>query len=346
MGAPTVYYYDDPGAPVISNGQDGFYQILRACLIDGYGSKPAAGWSVVHDDWAASGHASFTNAAGSGVLGLVRATTTDYPPFMYVAQAMIDAQTAVNARSGRIAIADITAFSEGSTQYTQRPWTYRAYAEYWCVIANENFALFFCSNSLSRLFSVDPYDGELRTNFSVGFGSARSLRGLGSVSSAEVGNFIIVGGVYSSVFSESNGSYRGYWDENNQTYIRAHTILVGADSNFFSGSSFVYLTPLLAKLNTNDAFGEGADSVVELQLQELILVVSSSTARYGVQLCGLPMIRGSNFLSSGGVGWDIVSRFGAVSLKDIVVVAGKPHLTAPVRGGLPVFISLDASDWS
>ena len=33
--APTIYRYDDVGAPVITDGRDRLYQILKACLIDG-----------------------------------------------------------------------------------------------------------------------------------------------------------------------------------------------------------------------------------------------------------------------------------------------------------------------
>ena len=53
---PTVYHRDDAGAPALSYGAAsglGFAAlktILKACLVSGYGSKPAAGWELIAED--------------------------------------------------------------------------------------------------------------------------------------------------------------------------------------------------------------------------------------------------------------------------------------------------------
>ena len=44
--AVTVYRWDDPGAPVLSNPSAGsLIGVLDACLVNGYGTKSAAGWT-------------------------------------------------------------------------------------------------------------------------------------------------------------------------------------------------------------------------------------------------------------------------------------------------------------
>lgn len=45
MGAPIVYRWDDANAPVARAESTSFVEILTACLVDGYGEKPAAGWT-------------------------------------------------------------------------------------------------------------------------------------------------------------------------------------------------------------------------------------------------------------------------------------------------------------
>ena len=77
MGAvPTVYRWDDDGAPAnpaSSNGYDRSAvvgQALKACLVDGYGSKAAAGWAAYDVVWptgSSDGHIVFENASMSGV---------------------------------------------------------------------------------------------------------------------------------------------------------------------------------------------------------------------------------------------------------------------------------------
>ncbi len=45
MAAPTVYRWDDAEAPVARGERDSMVEILTACLVNGYGTKPAAGWT-------------------------------------------------------------------------------------------------------------------------------------------------------------------------------------------------------------------------------------------------------------------------------------------------------------
>jgi len=48
--ATTVYSSTDAGAPVLDKAQGTMINVLKGCLVNGYGTKPAAGWSVTLDD--------------------------------------------------------------------------------------------------------------------------------------------------------------------------------------------------------------------------------------------------------------------------------------------------------
>ena len=45
MASPVVYRWDDANAPVARGGRTSLIEILTACLVDGYGDKPGAGWT-------------------------------------------------------------------------------------------------------------------------------------------------------------------------------------------------------------------------------------------------------------------------------------------------------------
>ena len=46
MGTPTIYHSGDTGAPVLNGTAGSLVAVLKACLVDGYGSKAAAGWTM------------------------------------------------------------------------------------------------------------------------------------------------------------------------------------------------------------------------------------------------------------------------------------------------------------
>lgn len=48
--AVTVYRWDDPGAPQLTGIKPSeFLTVFKKCLVEGYGEKPAAGWSIVEE---------------------------------------------------------------------------------------------------------------------------------------------------------------------------------------------------------------------------------------------------------------------------------------------------------
>ncbi|MCS6114458.1 hypothetical protein [Shewanella baltica] len=105
MGLPvTVYRWDDAGAPVISSSgkPSEMINVLKKCLVDGYGTKSPLGWSVAFED-AVSFKIAFRNSTtqGGGGYFSIRSTTgadtANGVMKMQSAQAMTDIDTFVKA---------------------------------------------------------------------------------------------------------------------------------------------------------------------------------------------------------------------------------------------------------
>lgn len=62
--AVTVYRWDDPGAPQLTQTHGSAVDVLKKCLIDGYGTKSAAGW-VLEDISADNNNMIFSPASRS-----------------------------------------------------------------------------------------------------------------------------------------------------------------------------------------------------------------------------------------------------------------------------------------
>lgn len=96
----NVYSSLDTGAPVLSGTRllDNLRTVLLAALVNGYGGKPGAGWTVVHN--VADG---FSLSNGEGVISLVHYHAQAV--VVYIMEAVTDPSTAlpggINRRSGR-----------------------------------------------------------------------------------------------------------------------------------------------------------------------------------------------------------------------------------------------------
>lgn len=91
MGLPvTVYRWDDAGAPqLINKTPSEWITILKKCLVEGYGSKAGAGWSIDFED-AAQFKIAFRSSPVDGIGGYVQfwsnnATDTVGASFLYKA---------------------------------------------------------------------------------------------------------------------------------------------------------------------------------------------------------------------------------------------------------------------
>lgn len=100
MAIPTLYKWDDAGAPQLTRQAQSLLTILRKCLVDGYGSKAGLGWSISFDD-APSLRTVYRNASGKGELrvGPLTTATGDHVAFL-AAGSFADIATAISPGLG------------------------------------------------------------------------------------------------------------------------------------------------------------------------------------------------------------------------------------------------------
>lgn len=60
-GNVNIYYSTDTGAPALTGRAGSLYNLLKACLVTGYGSKAAAGWT---NPYSGNNQGVFTMASG------------------------------------------------------------------------------------------------------------------------------------------------------------------------------------------------------------------------------------------------------------------------------------------
>ncbi|MFV0597985.1 hypothetical protein [Shewanella sp.] len=73
----TVYRWDDAGAPQLTNGKPSeIIAILKKCLVEGYGTKAGAGWSVAFEN-AAAFKIAFRNSTTEASGGFVQFWSVD-----------------------------------------------------------------------------------------------------------------------------------------------------------------------------------------------------------------------------------------------------------------------------
>lgn len=119
----TVYRSTDSGAPALTAQAGTLLNVLRACLVTGYGSKPAAGWS---EPFAASGNVGvFRQGAKTGrrqfFVQVSDATGNRAWLSMYEDMSSVNAGTNQVPIAGQAApVAWKSAASSGNT--TARPW--------------------------------------------------------------------------------------------------------------------------------------------------------------------------------------------------------------------------------
>lgn len=97
---PTVYRYDDSSAPSVTGGSVGsFLAMLRACLVNGYGSKSPAGWT---EAYTGTNVAAFRNSTSGGTGCYVRVSDTSndnnvFPVTITAYASMSDVNTGTDA---------------------------------------------------------------------------------------------------------------------------------------------------------------------------------------------------------------------------------------------------------
>lgn len=325
----TLRYYTslDTGAPVLTGTT--YYRlraILMACLVTGYGSKAAAGWSMPHD---VTGGCSFSN--GDAVLNLV-STASDKVQF-YSMEYITDPSTALaggyNRRSGR--------WADNASTDRQILYDYylfsTSYNPHWFVVADNKTCILVLGSSSDG--SANTYRAT-----AIYFGRYQNTQGL--TGAAE---WCSIGPTYNSTISI--GSQWFMWADG-QNGSRAGTLLrhpvtglVFPDGNTFVGASSA------APRAANGGMKLTALSRICLTRTPILLWDGSFNGPFGY-LRGV--LQDMNLCSS--------------SLPDVLAAFGQPNtwqqrvtpLTLP--GGKQVlpywpyntsdsayFISLDAADW-
>ena len=93
----TLYTSEDPGAPKLARAAGSLKTVLKACLVTGYGSKPAAGWEAAFED---GNKIALRSADAKSPQGCLRVehTNANYADLrVYTAMSGIDAGAAAGA---------------------------------------------------------------------------------------------------------------------------------------------------------------------------------------------------------------------------------------------------------
>jgi hypothetical protein len=135
MGAvPTVYRWDDAGVPGRPGGNTGYdkinyiAEVLRACLVNGYGSKSAAGWAELHYSPAAGGTYGQLVLTNSEQLGVAQLSLN------HTYYSFRESRLGTGWESGEL-VGDVGVYAN-SFRYTDDIQSMR-----WCVIANDASAV-------------------------------------------------------------------------------------------------------------------------------------------------------------------------------------------------------------
>ncbi|MFB8828340.1 hypothetical protein ACE0DR_01020 [Azotobacter sp. CWF10] len=155
----TVYSSLDTGAPALPSvgGQrfiDNLKLILKACLVDGYGSKPAAGWTVGHD------HADgFSLGNGFGFVNFV--STASDAVAVYLMESITDGSSALAGGYNRRSGPWFDGQADAGRHYHRGAYFYSTYAnKQWCVVADGRTAILLWYAS-STVVDNDFYTGGL-----------------------------------------------------------------------------------------------------------------------------------------------------------------------------------------
>jgi hypothetical protein len=149
----TIYKSTDASAPVLNETSVGsFIALLDACLVNGYGSKAAAGWSK-----AFSGTNIAAYRAPSGIRNYLQVTNTGASPSAIAYETMSDVNTGTHAYAGALSIYN--------SSLTTAPWVVAADAVTFYTfiqIASGSAYLGFTFGEFFSLLSSDSYRGCIR----------------------------------------------------------------------------------------------------------------------------------------------------------------------------------------
>lgn len=137
----TVYSSTDTSAPVLGNSNGSLIAVLKACLVDGYGSKAAAGWTR---PYSGTNLAAFKQGAG-GNNRLLRVFDGGSDSYGYrrIAVRGYEAMTAISTGTGPFPTTGMIsgngpnfAYRSGSSSASVLPWTLYADANFFHLVVD------------------------------------------------------------------------------------------------------------------------------------------------------------------------------------------------------------------
>ena len=249
----TLYSHNDVGAPPLlktvgqGNGSGTAIAVLKACLVDGYGAKPAAGWTEAFNDGLGT-KAAFRNAitdGGTGAYYRINETTALDAQSRFFSIRGYEVMTSIDSGTGQFPTTSQMS-GEGMTQmknynstYSSNSWT----GEWW-VIADQHMCYMFNMNSTVANYGAaflkmgdiisysanDPYRAMLQADPTTAhFASQYSNSAL-----AQVGGSGIVSGHY--MMRDHTGLQTGI-------AIGQHADLAKMDGRMGYGSSYYQAFP-------------------------------------------------------------------------------------------------------
>lgn len=199
---PTIYRWDDAGSPDLDGLMPStadkqrlwMHTILKSCLVDGYGDKAAAGWTMPHEEIVSNGcRFVLENAANTASLlyesGVFCGGSANVAcNALWICSAVPSMDTPVGAWSYLLDYESRNSSSRHAHKINSNDaWNWKK----WCVIANENTAIILAYTSDNN-FSTSNTSG-ISDSLFLSFGVANS----GAVSTVQnpvAGNFFIYGG--------------------------------------------------------------------------------------------------------------------------------------------------------
>lgn len=232
--AINVYQSDDVSAPILNATNGSLIAVLKACLVDGYGSKAGAGWSVALED-APNNKIILRNNSVSGTGRYFRLQDDGFlysghaggKPSMAVMRGC-ESFTDIDATAGNFPNIAGDANADSATYYgvaiIKKSSNTSVNPSPWAVWADDKTCYLMISYSEDN--KTDPHDqtvsDTLQRNF-LGFGDFKTMAGAIDANAA----FIIGNGFNSSVASSFN--YFGSCDDDGN--INGHYLNRGMEGN-------------------------------------------------------------------------------------------------------------------
>jgi len=153
-----IYTSLDTGAPVLTGTlYNRIRSILMACLVNGYSSKPAAGWTVGHQSADGNG---FSLSNGDGIINFVYSSTQPTVYQVYLMESITDGSTALAGGVNRRSAAWLDGSSSGERQtFYHTNGVDTATNPHWLVAADEKTAIIVFGGGFSVADITQPWQG-------------------------------------------------------------------------------------------------------------------------------------------------------------------------------------------